>query len=328
MTFPPVPDEILRLIKDRKRAVVCAHLNPDGDAAYSVMAAGLLLKELGKEYLLVNDGAFSRPEIRGFQDVLSPDVPEDWLSKDTLGIILDCGSPDRTGSKGELFNSFTCIVIDHHSSSCKFSDYSYIVPESPSATLLVYCLFKALNVPLSKEAAQLIFRGFITDSGFFRFLGTGTEEVFNVIADLVRCGVNPSEEYARLNSGRNFLSVSFLGTLIKRTEIFYNGALLISHEEPSDISVYGEEGRSSDGLYRELLSVENAQVVVFFKISNKVQDAIEVGLRASYNSNVDVGAFAAKYGGGGHKKASGFTMKASYEEVRDLVISEMGEFFK
>ncbi len=327
ITFPPVPESVLNLIRGAHRVVVSGHLNPDGDAANSVLAMGHLLEKLGKEYLLVNDGSFSRPEIRLFESSLAAQIPEDWLSPETLGIAVDCASKDRLGSKGNLFESFTCLIIDHHATSDPFSRNAYIVPKSPSTTLLVYKLFKALDVELDSEAATLIFRGFATDSGFFRFVGKGSSEVFEIVAELVRHGVNPAKEYETLNSGRPFAALKYLSEMIRRTEVLFGGKLLFSHEEAGDKETYGEDARASDELYRELLSLKNAEAVCFLKVSGKVPGGIEAGLRVTEGSDFDAGAFAAAFGGGGHRKAAGFTVAAPYEEVKMRVLAKFGEYF-
>lgn len=327
--FSPVPEKLIQMIRGCKKAVVCGHLNPDGDCANSVMAMGLLLKNLGKDYLLVNDGGFSRPEISDFKQYLSDCIPDSFMNKDTLGIVVDCSTYDRLGSYAPLFeNTFTTVVIDHHSNGFDTDDFHYIVPSSPSTTLLVYKLFKAFEIDISQTVAQLLFRGFATDSGFFKFLGENSAECFEIIAELVRSGVNPSIEYYRVTGGKPFSSVRFLSAVIERTQSFFDGRLMVTHEEPEDSSVFGDNSRASDEYYAQMLSVKGVEAVAFFKISNKVENAIEVGLRAGSNSSVNVGAIASKLGGGGHVKAAGVTIKGALKEVQKIIIAEFSMAFE
>ncbi len=326
--FSPIPDKMINVIKECKRAVVCGHLNPDGDCANSVMALGLLLKALNKEYLLVNEGNFSRPEIEGFECSLSKDIPEYYKNKDTVGIVVDCSTYDRLGNYADLFeNTFTTVVIDHHSSGFNSDDTHYIVPESPSSTLLVYRFFKALSLDISTETAQFLFRGFATDSGFFKFLGKNSSECFEIIADLVRCGADPSVEYSRITGGKTFSSVKFLAAAIDRTQSLFDGRLMVTHEEKQDSTVFGDNSRASDEYYEQMFKIKDVEAVAFFKISNKVEDAIEVGLRASSFSRINVGAIASGLGGGGHIKAAGVTIKGSLEEVQNTIFAEFSKAF-
>lgn len=326
--FSSIPKQLTDAIKNCKRAVVCGHLNPDGDCANSVMAMGLLLKALKKEYILVNEGSFSRPEIEEFKNVLSCEIPKNYLNKDTLGIMVDCSTFDRLGMYADFFeNVFTTVVIDHHSNGFSADEYHYIVSESPSTTLLVYKLYKTLNVEINRETAQLIFRGFATDSGFFKFLNEKSSECFEIIADLVNTGVNPSIEYAKISGGKSFDTVRFLSAVIDRTELFFDGRLAVSHEKLSDASKFGDNSRASDEYYAQMFTVKGIEAIAFFKVSNKVRDAIEVGMRASSTSSVNVGAIASKLGGGGHVKAAGVTIKGSYEEVKELILAEFAIVF-
>lgn len=325
--FPSVPESLINAIKNCKRAVVCGHQNPDGDCANSVMALGLLLKSLNKPYILVNEGNFNRPEIQEFGKIVSEDVPKSWLNNETLGIIADCSVLDRIGKFQDIYQYFDILVVDHHSSGTEFGHYRYIVPESISTTLLVYQLYKACNIELTEESARMIFRGFATDSGFFKFLKADCSPTFEIIADLVKHNVAPDEEFYAVNGNKQFESVKFLSELIKRTESFFDGRLMISHEKLEDSNTFGDNARASDDLYAQLLAVKGVEAVLFFKKSKKVEHAIEVGFRASYFSKIDVGAIASSFGGGGHAKASGCTIKGSYAKVKEQVINAIRPYF-
>ena len=325
--FPKVPYDLVNAIKNCNRAVICGHVSPDGDCAYSSMAIGLLLDKLGKEHINVNEGGFDRPELADFSAIVSPSIPEDWLDCNTLGIVVDCSTIDRLGCYASYFEKLDIAVIDHHSSGESFGHYRYIVPDSISTTLLVYNVYKACSVDVDEQAARFIFRGFATDSGFFRFLGADSSPTFNIIAELVKKNIAPSTEYHAVNGNKPFENVKFLATLINRTESLYGGRLMISHEEPEDREKFSDNAKASDDLYAQLLSVKGTEVVLFFKQSRKVENAVEVGMRASHFTNIDVGKLAHYFGGGGHAKASGCTIKGTYEDVRTSVLDKIGEYF-
>lgn len=325
-SFPLPPENVISSLKNCKRAVVCGHGAPDGDCVNSVAAMGLLLKSLGKEVYLVNDGPFFRPEVEFIQEMLTDSLPKDILNKDTLGVVVDCSTSSRLGSKWDYFKHFTITVVDHHSSGMEFGENRYIVPESISTTLLVYQLYKALDVPLTEQAARYIFRGFATDSGYFKFLHKESGITLRIVADLVDHGVVPNDEYHYISGGKPLSLVRFLGELINRVESFYDGKVLISHEEETDFEKYGDNARASDDLYGSLTLVKGAQVVFFFKISKMRPGAIEVGIRSNHSCSFDAGKFASLFGGGGHAKAAGLTLDGTYEEVKSIILSKVKEF--
>lgn len=325
--FYPIPEQLITTILQSTRFVVCGHMRPDGDCAYSVMAMGNLLKQLNKEYILVNEGNFLKAEISDFEKKLQKDIPQSWLNKETVGIIVDCSTKDRLGCYAESFERFTTLILDHHSSGFTKNQTNYIVPESPSTTLIVYKLFKALNLEITLDTAQMLFRGFVTDSGFFKFLGANSQESFEIVADLVRIGVNPAEEYAYISGNKPLNGVKFLSQLIQRTETYFNGKLVISHEEPSDLQEFGEQSLTADSYYAQMLAVKDVEAVALLKISNKIDNAVEVGLRASHNSKIDAGEIATLHGGGGHMKAAGVTIQDTYIKVKETIIKDFEKIF-
>lgn len=325
--FPQVPENVVKAILECKRAVVCGHLNPDGDCSNSVLAMGRLLSFLGKEHILVNEGIFSRPELEEFSTHLEDEIPSSWLSRETLGIVVDCSTPDRLGHYSEPYSMMDVLVIDHHSSGEMFGNYRYVFPDSPSTTLLVYNVYKACGIEPDETACRFLYRGFATDSGFYKFLHANCGPVFDIVGDLVDHNVSPNEEFNSLTGNRDYDSVRFLSRLIDRNTSHFGGRVMTSFEAPSDVEEFSDNARPSDDYYAQMLSVRGVEVVVFFKQSRKEEGSIVLGLRASHFSGFDVGAFASSFGGGGHVKAAGATVKGSLEEVTKLVLERLGEYF-
>lgn len=322
--FPKVSEDLILKIKNCSKAIVCGHFSPDGDCANSVMATGELLKALGKEYILVNDGPYLDSNIGELTNLISDTVEGSWFNSTTLGIVVDCGSADRLGKWQDTFTKLDCVVIDHHASGQEFGSARYVVPQSPSTTLLIYNLFKQIGIQLDLNIATLLFRGFITDSGFFRFLTKDSADIFAIIGDLVSYGVSPNNEYSIMTGGQPYNSIKYLGKLLERSESFFDNKLIVTHEEEEDYKIFNCATPSNE-FYQHALTVKNASVVVSFKISKKQEGAIEVGFRSQHNSPVDVGKLALSFGGGGHAHASGATVTGSMNEVKKVIIDAIGK---
>lgn len=322
--FPKVPEELINYIKNCKSAIVCGHMSPDGDCANSVMAMTYLLRKLGKECYAVNDGPFLDANIGDLQKLLGEAPEYLGFDEDTLGIVVDCGSIDRLGVFQNLYSQLDSIVIDHHASGQDFGLARYVVPQSPSTTLLVYQLYKQMNVEIDEEIATLLFRGFITDTGYFRFLSKGCEEIFNVVADIVSYGISPNNEYALMTGGQPAASLKFLGKLLDRTEYYFDNKLLITHEEESDYKEFNCATPTNE-YYQHALTIKDCSVVASLKISKKKEGCIEVGFRSQHNSPVDVGKLALSLGGGGHAHASGATIPGTMDEVKKIITDAIGK---
>ena len=203
--FPPCDKRLTAAIRNAGKAAVIAHRNPDGDALYSSLAMREVLSSLGKETYLLNEGPFLRDDIKYLESEFAPQIEDSLIDDDLLVIILDCSTPDRPGKPFEKLMNQKRIVIDHHSSGVPFVDegFGYIVPESPSTTLLVDKVREELGVPLTEKMADYLYRGFATDTGFYHFLSSSqAPESLRRAASFAEMGVSPYEVYDEMHDGR------------------------------------------------------------------------------------------------------------------------------
>ncbi len=106
--------------------IIAGHQEPDGDCLCSQMALSSFLKRKGKKTKLVSAGPFSRPEIKDWEEMFSQALSKEDFKENTLVVITDCSSPERTGKLARQLEKFPSMVIDHHSSGEKYGDYRYI----------------------------------------------------------------------------------------------------------------------------------------------------------------------------------------------------------
>ncbi len=322
--FPRISTELLDLVRAEKNFALMSHKNPDGDAVCSVLALQLVLEKLGKTVMAFSDGPFARREIRQYEKRFSPFVPEDFRKKNPVVVILDCSTEDRPGEVYKMLKGSTTIVVDHHSSGVPFyrPELSYIIPESPSTTLLVDEIRQELGVALDKEMAELMMVGFLTDTGFFHFLNERqAPDSFEKIMNFTRTGISPYEIYDQLNDGRKLEDLKIIADIIKESKTYFSGRLIIAVEK-KDLNISEKPG---DTVYRSLLEVENVKAIVLIKEND---DGVEIGFRAKNKAGIDVGRIAQELGGGGHKLASGASIEGiGIDEAVDLVLSRFKTVF-
>ncbi len=320
-TYPEVSTEIIEEIKSRSVAIVIGHVGPDGDCIHSQIAMQKLLQRLGLEVHLVNAGPFSRKEIKQYEPLFAPHVDTQLHAKNPLVVLVDCSTLDRIGYLGEEIQGLTVLTVDHHASGSKFGDYSYIVPKSFSTTLCIMQFYKAFEIEMTYEIADHIFFGLATDTGFLKFIGPYRGETFHLMGELVELGVSPNEIFNRMEGGNTFASQQFLGRLLLRAKPLLEGRLMLVIEEPEDLTLFKTSDRPSDSLYAHLLGVDDVEVVLYLKI---VEEHVwEVGFRASHSSSVDVGKISATYGGGGHRKAAGATVRGNLSELEQSLLAKI-----
>jgi len=323
-------EDLVRFIKTNSKFIIAGHKEPDGDCVGSQLALRSALLRLGKEAFVCSAGPFKRTELRNYTDefVQVPDSSGDLTPYiDSKVIITDCTSMDRTGDIQGFLKKFPCAYIDHHSAvSLPPStplEPVYVDSSSPSCTLLIYKLIKALELELTEEEATLLFFGLCTDTGFFRHLSEKDDAVFIAAAEFVRCGANPKNIYNIISSGKSLNSRILTGRILSKTESHFDGRLVISYETLEEFNTYGIESRDSESLYQLMLSVEGIEASVI--IRQECADNCTVSLRST--NKINVAQLAYTFGGGGHKNAAGLTMKGDISFVKEKLLKAFSEIF-
>ena len=275
--YPGIPSGILDAIKAAGDVVVIGHSNPDGDCIHSQLATANILTRLGKKVTLLNDGPFARNEVKALEPLFKKNCPAGVLEKTPLVIVVDCSTPDRPGECIRPLLGHETIVLDHHSAGVPFTDpgLTYIVPASVSTTMIIDVLREALGLPLDRDFADHVYRGFATDTGFFHFIN-------------------------------------------ERVESYKEGRILLTWQGKAEVV----DGKPADDIYAQLLQVAGVKVVVFLK---EREGFVECGLRSKNGSGIDIGAYAATLGGGGHRYAAGAQVDGSLDDVKALVIEGIGQ---
>ena len=324
MQHPEVPLELVNFIKTGENFIIAGHKEPDGDCVGSQLALRSLLLRLGKKAIVCSAGPFKRTEIRDYTDQFT-DISE--KNENEKVIIVDCSGMERTGSLHEVLEKYPCAIIDHHDSVTHSPSSQqapvYIVPDSPSCTLLIEKLIIAMGLEPTKEEASLLLFGICTDTGFFRHLTEEDDDVFEAAARMLRYGANPKEIYQKMNGGKSFNSRILMGHILSRAEEFYNGRLLISSETHEEFSSFGFEARDSDAINKMLQSVEGVEATAI--IRQEDEENCTVSLRSA--DKVDVAQIASSLGGGGHRNASGLTIKGNISSVKETILEAFSEYF-
>lgn len=320
-----VPRSLKVFIDSYENFIITGHKEPDGDCIGSMFAlAGFLNRVKGKNTLLLNAGPFKRPEIKEYESGTFSSIPDSFPKEDTGCIILDCSNRARTGDAEALIKDFPAFIIDHHASNGESGENSFVNPSSPSTTLLVYQAIESLGYKPSPEEAELLFFGLSTDSGFFRHLDESSSLAFLIASKLIECGANPKKTFLKMNGGKSPESRKLLSVMLSRVEYYYGGRLAVTWEELEDTQLYGLEGRDSDMLYQLIQSIRGVKAII--SIRQETEDNCTVGFRSL--DDVDVGKIAESFGGGGHKQASGLSIRGTVRELKPVLIEAFKKSFE
>lgn len=317
-------ERLKKFIDGHQFFFISGHKEPDGDCISSCIGIAAILDHFNKPYTLLSAGPFKRAEIKKYEDRFTNMMEFQTQSeRDETGlIIVDCSELHRLGEIDGDLKGFDTFIIDHHKTSEipegaeTFSD-----SHSPACAILVQQFYETLVGPCPKELAEILFFGFCTDTGYFRFIDNTQSDALSAATRLVEYGANPKEAYKEINSGRPYSTRKLLGIMLSRAERYLDGRLVITYETMSDTKQYGQEGRDSDSLYQLLLSSEGVEAVVFLR--QETENTCTGGFRSQ--DKIDVSLVAAKFGGGGHKNASGMGCEGKIENLIPQIVKEFAK---
>ncbi|MCA8970622.1 MAG: DHH family phosphoesterase [Planctomycetes bacterium] len=321
-------DDVRQIIRDHDRFLISGHVNPDGDCIGTQCALYQLLHELGKEVHILNADA---PE--AIFDFLQEHTtfgvhePGNALPPHDVHFLTDCSTLSRLGSVGtEAAKSrgVPRVVVDHHEGSdAGDGDYLLWDVTAPSAGCLVHALYEAMNLPLSRAAAEGIFVSIVSDTGWFRYSNTD-RRALSITESLIAAGLEPHRIYDAMYRRNPQSSVFLLADGLSRATFEADGAIAELALDAAYCTSARKSQFNTDGLLDPLRSVDGVLVVALLK--ELVDGKVKISLRA--NRDFEVDAIARSFGGGGHKKAAGATLDGPLQKaqlsLRNAILEAIG----
>ena len=287
--------------------LVLLHQSPDGDTISSALALGTYLRRIGKKVdLAVNDGI---PEV--FEFLLSEeDIKKDFLLGDyDLIIAVDCGDALRTGFPARLeqiSKTKPLINIDHHfrNNLHKIAAFNLVDPEAAATSQIIYELLKEFGAKIDSKLATYVLAGIYYDTGGFHHSNV-TKRTLEVVSDCVRLGGRMSQIVKNISANKKTSSLKLWGIALKKMKVKSNGVVYAVLKN-KDLVEAGAHTDEASGLVNLINSVSESKLALL--LIETPDGKIKASLRTE-NDNVDVSAFARLFGGGGHRKAAGFTIE-------------------
>ncbi len=314
-------EKIQEWIKTNPHVVIIAHSNPDGDTVGCSAALSLGLEQLG---INVQRACIDTvPE--GFQFIEGTDKYEqDFDVKDfDSAWLCDCGDKVMTRFHEEkpeiLSETMTTLNLDHHPTNDEFGDINFVDPAASSSCEITLELLQKLDVQITPEIATALLLGLYTDTGGFQHQNT-TPEAYRAAATLIRAGGNVAKIAKHVFHSNEFRKFKLWGKVLKNLHLTEDGAAIIG-AHVNDYKKLGATRGDLNGVIDWVSSMPEAQYSVL--LSEDEKENVKASLRTR-KSDVDVKALAEKFGGGGHIKAAGFTVRGGHlrKEVKWKIVTE------
>jgi phosphoesterase RecJ-like protein len=306
---------VLDELRDGERFVLATHEHPDGDALGSLAAMQQVLCALGKDavsYMAADE--FPLPYEYRFIELpqLVTTVPGDV--EDRIVIFLDCGNIDRARVDG-LKRAVRILNIDHHHDNTRFGTVDHVVPQASCTAEIIWDLLRGLDVELTQPIAEALYVGLVTDTGKFMYENTGAR-AHVMAAELIGAGIDVHAIYRRLYEGVPQGKLELLARGLGAVERFDGGLLTLTQLTRDDYAVTGADESFSEGVVDHLRSLEGTAVAGLVRdlLSDSAAARRKVSLRAT-DDRIDVSAIARALGGGGHRRAAGFSTDLEFPEL-------------
>jgi phosphoesterase RecJ-like protein len=241
---------------------------------------------------------------------------------DRTVVFLDCGNIDRMPVSFLTDGSNDVINIDHHHDNTRFGDLNLVDVEASCTAEIVYDLALLLDAKITPAIASALYVGLITDTGKFMYENTNAH-THRVAAALIDAGVDVDDTYRRLYENVPLEKLRLVARALEGIRLHCGDRLAVSNITAADYEATGAGEEMTEGVIDHLRSIHGVKVAVVIRdLGSRGRAARKVSLRAS-EGDVDVSAFARKHGGGGHKRAAGFSTDLEPKELVELLCDEV-----
>jgi phosphoesterase RecJ-like protein len=310
-------------LRSRERFLLTAHEGPDGDALGSLLGMHHLLTQLGKDSVMfLAAKEFPLPIEYRFLPLeeVFHEAPADMA--DRTIVFLDCGNVDRMPvdflTDGDNFT----INIDHHHDNTRFGDVNLVDVNASCTAEIVYDLSLLLGATITREMAAALYVGLITDTGKFMYENTNAH-THRVAAELIDAGVDVDDTYRRLYEHVPLEKLRLIARALESIQIHCDGRLVVSNITAADYAATGAGEEMTEGVIDHLRSIDGTKVAAVVRdLGNRGRAARKVSLRSS-DGEIDVSAIARKHGGGGHKRAAGFSTDLDFDDLVEFLAAEV-----
>lgn len=300
-------------LSDVKTMAVSGHIRPDGDCIGSVLGVYNYVRKYHPEiqiipYLEPIPGDFTFLPGTG---KLKRANKFDSTSYD-LFVACDCGDIGRLGDSGVYFsNAKKTVCIDHHETNGSFADVNYVFPDASSACELVGQVIDKDRI--DKDIAECLYTGMVTDTGCFQYSSTH-RSTMEFAGFLMEKGIDYSFIVDHVFFERSLKQLQMLGVAITNAKVFCNGKVIASFVTADEMKKYDAAPKNMEGSVSTLRSVNGVEVAFFMYPTE--DGKYKVSARAATDT-VDLSKLASEFGGGGHKRAAGFSMEG--DDPRQMV---------
>jgi phosphoesterase RecJ-like protein len=308
-----VPGALVDALRADGPVVICGHARPDGDSLGSVMAMAAALRTLGRPVRTVcSDPA--PPAFVALPRMESLEITSNVDASGSTVIVMESGALTRTGVTG-LERASTIVNIDHHLGNSGYGTVQWFDEGAAACVEMVADAIDAIGVTWTPEIATYLYLGLVTDTGSFRHSHISARS-FELARRCVLAGAEPVRiaqiAFESFGLGR----IRLIGELLHAMRLEGDGRIAVLVLTPEMHARAGSTPDDTDGLINLPFTAQDILAVCLLRSDEDGQTRVSLRSKGA----VDVRAVAQRFGGGGHKNASGFTSTDAVATVQDALL--------
>ncbi len=318
-----IVDQIIDVLKKGRSFCLSGHQNPDADVVGSALAMESLLKRLGPNKK-IDILAFGHPPklfsyLPGFDRIKSVKKADGHYD---VCIVFECSGADRMGNIIDFDSQVeTVINIDHHLHNPNFGDINWVEPTTSSTSEMIFKIFERANVPVTKENALCLYTGLVADTGCFKY-GNTNVQTHDIGGKLIAAGAPVAQISETMYMGRSWASFQLWSKALANVKFYCDRRVAVQTIPEALYSELGASPEDTEEIVNSGLQLGSAVVSILLK---EKSPEVKVSLRSKGNWNIN--EVAQKFGGGGHRNASGCTFHGTLADAERAILKEVEKIF-
>ncbi len=305
--------ECAEWLRNHDNILLLTHVRPDGDTLGSASALCSALRRCGKKAAL-----YKNPDITPkYMKYIAQYVDAGFAYDCVVAVDVAEKHMFPTGYTGE-----TDACIDHHPTNSHYAAELLLRPEKASCGEAVLEVIKELCGNVTPEEASLLYMAVSTDCGCFRYANV-TAETFAAASELATYGASVQalnfDLFRQVSKARIVLE----GEICSGLKFYKDGAVVVATVTMDMMDKAGATENDCDDIAGIPGRVEGCVVSMVIRELSKSKCKISVRSQPSFDSS----ALCAAFGGGGHKMASGCTINADPDAVRQMMIDALDKLW-
>ena len=318
--------KIWKQIDHSKKILLHCHPGPDGDSVGSSLAFYHVLKNLGKDVVVIqgdNPIPNNLLSIPGTDKIIPKNIFQIDLNEFDLFIINDSSSLKQITRLGDLKfpKSLKTIVIDHHQSSEKFAQINLVMPKYPATCQVLFDLFQLKKIKITPKIAACLYLGLYSDTGGFKYVNTNYKTL-NIASILSKIYPKFTDLVFNLENSDEPDRLKYISLLLSTIENYYHNHVAIASISYDEIQTSNFSSQTLNN-YSEIANMLKSVIgweiaIVFMEIQPNV---VKISLRTRNSELYDLSKIAlATKAGGGHRAAAGATLNQSLDDAKKTIL--------